>query len=378
MQQLKHMPKYTFHFRQSDWPLLFTDIVFSLSKYGKIDYRVLQQEDNVVGYLTQKGLKQARKIGLKLLNKKFAKNVIKKLNNIDKRLEDKDILNIKQNSLVSQWEQIESVQIELCNFYIYCEHIVLAPLEEIIYKTCGSADKLIKILKNPKGIDDLNFSEKEQQILNLLVQLGKLKFSIHNKLDPWFDVLYKLNKIIAKNYNLSIKQVSMLRCAELKKVLRGKPPNVDVLNKRVKGCVFLPLVKNKKRRWHCLTGKNFNIWQKKLEQIYSNKIIGSVAYSGKAKGLVKIHTSFSKATIIPKKSIIVAGMTNPQLLPFLKNASAIVTDEGGLTCHAAIISRELKIPCIVGTGNATKVLKNGDLVEVDANKGVVKILKHQK
>ena len=65
-------------------------------------------------------------------------------------------------------------------------------------------------------------------------------------------------------------------------------------------------------------------------------------------------------------------------MPFLKNASAIVTDEGGLTCHAAIISRELKIPCIVGTGNATKVLKDGDLVEVDANKGIVKILKRVK
>jgi pyruvate,water dikinase len=62
-------------------------------------------------------------------------------------------------------------------------------------------------------------------------------------------------------------------------------------------------------------------------------------------------------------------------MPIIKKCGAIVTDEGGITCHAAVISRELEIPCIVGTKIATQVLKDGDLVEVDANKGVVKILK---
>ena len=68
-------------------------------------------------------------------------------------------------------------------------------------------------------------------------------------------------------------------------------------------------------------------------------------------------------------------MTTPDLMPTIKQAKAIITDEGGLTCHAAIISRELGIPCIIGTKIATKVLKNGDLVEVDAEKGILKILK---
>ena len=56
-------------------------------------------------------------------------------------------------------------------------------------------------------------------------------------------------------------------------------------------------------------------------------------------------------------------------------AGAIVTNQGGITSHAAIVSRELNIPCIIGTKIATKVLRDGDLVEVDANKGVVKIIK---
>ncbi len=67
-------------------------------------------------------------------------------------------------------------------------------------------------------------------------------------------------------------------------------------------------------------------------------------------------------------------MTDSNHLPITKTAAAFVTDEGGLTCHAAIVSRELKIPCIVGTKNATAVLKTGDRVEVDANKGIVRKL----
>lgn len=62
----------------------------------------------------------------------------------------------------------------------------------------------------------------------------------------------------------------------------------------------------------------------------------------------------------------------------MKKAVAIITDAGGITCHAAIISRELRIPCVIGTQIASRVLKDGDLVEVDANRGVVEILTRNK
>jgi len=75
-----------------------------------------------------------------------------------------------------------------------------------------------------------------------------------------------------------------------------------------------------------------------------------------------------------KNEVFVSYMTMPNFESAYSQACAIVTDEGGITSHAAIISRELKIPCIIGTKNATKILKDGDLVEVDAENGVVKIL----
>ena len=74
--------------------------------------------------------------------------------------------------------------------------------------------------------------------------------------------------------------------------------------------------------------------------------------------------------------VIVAGMTTPALMTKgMGRAGAIITDEGGLTCHAAALSREFKIPALIGTGNATGLLKDGDIVEINTEKGIAKILK---
>ena len=74
---------------------------------------------------------------------------------------------------------------------------------------------------------------------------------------------------------------------------------------------------------------------------------------------------------------MVATMTFPNFIPAMEKAAAIITDEGGLLSHAAIVSREMGIPCVVGTKIATQVLKDGDRVEVDANKGIVrKLFRH--
>jgi phosphohistidine swiveling domain-containing protein len=111
--------------------------------------------------------------------------------------------------------------------------------------------------------------------------------------------------------------------------------------------------------------------------IKSDIITGMVASRGKVRGLVRIITSVNDVGKISNGEILVCSMTRPELMPAAKKASAIITDEGGITCHAAIISRELKKPCIIGTKIATRILKDGDLVEVDANKGVVSIIKRK-
>ena len=109
---------------------------------------------------------------------------------------------------------------------------------------------------------------------------------------------------------------------------------------------------------------------------------GISARPGKVKGIIRIlHVNDPKSAKEFRESfdgdILVTSMTQPNIVDIAQRASAIITDEGGMLCHAAIISREFGIPCVVGTHKATKVLKDGDLVEVDADNGTIKIITHR-
>ena len=90
-----------------------------------------------------------------------------------------------------------------------------------------------------------------------------------------------------------------------------------------------------------------------------------------ASGAVKIISSTDELDKIEEGDILVTVMTTPDMVPAMKRADGIITDEGGVTCHAAIVSRELGIPCVVGTGDATKILEENEIVTLDGNKGTV-------
>lgn len=113
----------------------------------------------------------------------------------------------------------------------------------------------------------------------------------------------------------------------------------------------------------------------------SHQIKGAVANIGKHRGTAYIlpSTNIKQLTAHIKNfkegQVLVTDMTQPNMVLVMKKAGAIVTNQGGMTSHAAIISREFDIPCIIGTKNATKKIRSGDLIEVDANKGWVKIIK---
>lgn len=98
---------------------------------------------------------------------------------------------------------------------------------------------------------------------------------------------------------------------------------------------------------------------------------GAAASVGQASGAVKIVETLKELDKIQKGDVLVAHMTNPSYVPAMKRASAIITDQGGSTSHAAIVSRELAIPCVVGTSEATKILSDGDIVTVDGEEGLI-------
>lgn len=110
------------------------------------------------------------------------------------------------------------------------------------------------------------------------------------------------------------------------------------------------------------------------EVVHTSEVKGFSACLGVASGVVRVIESVQDIHRVQEGDVLVAVMTRPDYLPAMKKAVAFVTDEGGITSHAAIVAREMNKPCVIGTKCATKILKDGMRVEVDANKGVVRIL----
>ncbi|MBU0536583.1 MAG: hypothetical protein KKE20_06465 [Nanoarchaeota archaeon] len=128
------------------------------------------------------------------------------------------------------------------------------------------------------------------------------------------------------------------------------------------------------------TGKDYDDFVKAREKeknIEVKELTGMTASTGTAIGPARICTTIESLKKVKEGDVLVASMTRPEYVPAMRKAAAIITDEGGITCHAAIVSRELGIPCIIGTKNATKVLKDEDLLEIKGNHGLVIILERK-
>ncbi|MCL5435724.1 MAG: PEP-utilizing enzyme [Patescibacteria group bacterium] len=178
-----------------------------------------------------------------------------------------------------------------------------------------------------------------------------------------------------RRVGLSLEQVRYLHHREFREVLMKKIDYSALTSARQKYSLFVcdrgqtasyvgaPAKKIRKQL-------KFYESAKKLDK--TSELKGQPAFKGKAKGRVKIINTVQEMAKMHLGNILVSHMTNPGIVPAMKQAAAIVTDLGGITCHAAIVARELKKPCVIGTHHATEVLLDGDMVEVDANKGIVK------
>ncbi len=125
------------------------------------------------------------------------------------------------------------------------------------------------------------------------------------------------------------------------------------------------------------TGDDATLLYRALNAESRYTLKGIVASRGSANatfsGIVQVVTDVNTQEFI-SGHILVTSMTRPEFVPLMKHAAAIITDEGGITSHAAVISRELGIPCIIGTQHASKMLKNGDRVEIDFSSGHIRLV----
>jgi len=138
--------------------------------------------------------------------------------------------------------------------------------------------------------------------------------------------------------------------------------------------------RNKKSAW-VFTKEGYTLRTEKeaVDQIFlileiekTDILKGFCASLGKITGTARVILSEEDFSKVQEGDILITAMTRPEFMPVLKKAAAFVTNEGGITCHAAIVSREMNKPCVIGTRNATQVFKDGDRVEVDANNGIVR------
>lgn len=226
------------------------------------------------------------------------------------------------------------------------------------------------------NLKDFRVDNKTGKTLKLLNELAQRRYEMHNVWQEAFLNAEPLFKEIGTRSKLTPLEVKNCTSQEIIDILdKGKIINKKEIRKRIKS---YKLVYNK---------HGFSLispWKEEIIEKKMSEIKGTVAFGGKVRGRVVIVkeslSGTSKNTVkeIKNDSILVTEMTSPDMIPAVKKSLAIVTDVGGLLCHAAIIARELKKPCIIGTRIASSILKTGDLVEVDANKGMVKILKNAK
>lgn len=231
------------------------------------------------------------------------------------------------------------------------------------YKT--EKEKIKKAVKRSKQL--LGDKKHYVDIMQFFVYYRTHRTDIFNKhIFDYHDQLIQL----ASDLKISYKQ--LLACT-YSEVMLNKIPVKKILDERSQGFVLFR-EGNKER---VLIGKEKEIFLKNhLNKSEETDVIkGSIVYKGRIKGKVVIIKKADDLNKVKAGNILVTTMTTPNMVQAMKKAVAFITDEGGITCHAAILAREMKKPCVIGTKVATQVLKNGDLVEVDADEGIVRIIK---
>ena len=244
------------------------------------------------------------------------------------------------------------------------QNSVAATLPQQLAKLRSNQEKLIKKLKiNSRGKFLIHLAQ------NVIWQKGYRKDVQYHGF-YCYEALWR--ELARRKSIIDWKLMAFLFPWEVEKFVTSTKPPIAELKERRKFSCFV--VTRKKNIIKLGTTAHNYIKSLNLNQNLSKVTIaqGQCAYAGVVKGVVKIVQVPTDMKKMKRGDILVSQATSPDLLPAMKIAGAFVTNTGGLICHAAITSRELKIPCVVGTVNATLIFKDGDLVEVDATKGIIK------
>ncbi len=302
--------------------------------------------------------------------------------NIDSKEAEKELRNIKEEyCCISLGNYVEKPKL-LKDYKKDLNHILEDPKID--------PGKLLKDIENKRSLE----LSKREKVLENLDDFGKSIAKIISKSASLKDDFkFFINKIhylstdlfneISKRSGKPLSFIKDLSPEEMYDLIKGKKIG---LKDRKKDYVIIgydnKIITLSKEKADSFRNKflKSNFEKEFLEYSNSEKkeFKGRSASPGFGKGKARIILNSREFNKFEKGDILISLNTTPDYVPIMKKAAAIVTEEGGLTAHVSVVSRELGIPCIVGIRNITKILKDNDLVEVDADKGIVKIIKKAK
>jgi phosphoenolpyruvate synthase/pyruvate phosphate dikinase len=184
--------------------------------------------------------------------------------------------------------------------------------------------------------------------------------------------LWNLITEIGKRLGIEPLMIKFLSSRDVEEALLEKIDYKELIEKRKKGFISI-LIDDK---YYETSDKDEMDEIKKSvsieEEIVEGFVKGNVAFPGVFEGTARVLHHVEDMKKIEKGDVLIISMTDPNYIPAMEKAGAFVTDMGGILCHAAIVSREMKKPCIIGTKNATSVFRDGDKIIVDGEKGEVR------
>ncbi len=229
--------------------------------------------------------------------------------------------------------------------------------------------------KKQSLIAELKLSNEEKELIEFLEL-----FAWYNdyRKEYVMKILHYLDAVlseIARRKGLSLKQMKYSMAHEVESVLNGTF-DTPLLEKRMKE--FVAVWDPQGNKFETFTADAQSAWKRidphithKQEQV---EITGLPASRGIVRGRAYVTMNAQDSKNMQSGDILITSMTTPDFVTGMKKAVAVVTNEGGILCHAAVVSREFGIPCVVGTQVATRALKTGDYIEVNGDQGIVKKL----
>ncbi len=264
---------------------------------------------------------------------------------------------------------------------------ILLQLKDIFSRGCNLALEIAHIeqfhseicAKKKKIIAASHFDSSVLNMLKIIDEWGPMH-DLRKKM--FMQMVYVLDTLVlmcAERNGVSPSDIHLYTYDDIRTLMQGtKISEHDLSLRRTCFVYYAQRSEDGKVTVTYMSGAHAQSFEEKLlglSQIKQTAVVkGRCGNRGTASGRVCIVVRKEDLLNMQKGDILVSTMTRPELVSAMEKASAIVTDEGGITSHAAIVSRELGIPCVLGTIVGTRVLKDGDLVEVDAEKGEVRKL----